>query len=43
VLVVSLVEEHVFPVASALGGVLLQHTIFADAMLQAKLSGASGT
>ena len=43
VLVVRLVEEHVFAVASALGGVLLQHAIFADAMLQAKLRGAGGT
>ena len=43
VLVVRLVEEHVFPVASALGGVLLQNAIFADAVLQAKLHGASGT
>ena len=42
VLVVSLVEEHVFPVASALRGVLLQHAVFADAVLQAKLRGAGG-
>jgi hypothetical protein len=40
VLVVRLVEKHVLPVPGALCGVLFQHAVLADAVLQAQLGAA---
>jgi len=41
VLVVSLVEEHVFAVARALCCILLENAVFADTVLQAQLERAA--
>lgn len=42
VVVVRLVEEHVLAVARAVCGILLQHAVLADAVLQAQLRGGQG-